>query len=92
MPRSGAFDRGALALANRLVGNPGDAAGLEVTFGGLVVQLRDAATVAVTGAVCPGLDWATAVTLAAGTVLRLGTPPVGLRSYLAVRGGVDVPP
>jgi len=29
--------------------------------------------------------------VAPGSVLRLGTPPYGLRSYLAVRGGVDVP-
>ena len=38
--RSGAADRGALRLANRLVGNPEDAAALEVTFGGLAVAGR----------------------------------------------------
>ena len=90
--RSGAFDRGALRLANRLVGNPEGCAALETTLGGLVIRLGDAATVALTGAVCAGLDAGVAVTLPAGSVLRLGVPPQGLRSYLAVRGGVDVAP
>ena len=90
VPRSGAFDRAALALANRLVGNPVDAAGLEVTFGGLVITVRDAATVAITGAVSPGADWGTALSLHAGATLRLGPPGSGLRSYVAIRGGLDV--
>jgi len=90
VPRSGAFDRAALSLANRLVGNPVDAAGLEVTYGGLVIVVRDAATVAITGAVCPGADWGTALSLDAGAALRLGPPRSGLRSYVAIRGGVDV--
>ena len=38
VPRSGAADRRALRLANRLVANPVDAAGIEVLFGGLVVR------------------------------------------------------
>jgi biotin-dependent carboxylase-like uncharacterized protein len=92
VPRSGAFDRGALRRANRLVGNAEGHAALEVTLGGLTVRFLDAATVALTGAACPGLDPGVAVTLAAGTVLRLGVPRHGLRSYLAVRGGLDVPP
>lgn len=90
--RAGAFDRAALRLANRLVGNVEGAAGIEVTFGGLALRLHRAVTVALTGAPCPGLDSGRAHTLAAGTVLRLGTPPTGARSYLAVRGGVAVPP
>ena len=38
VPRSGAFDRAALRLANRLAGNPAGAAGLETTFGGLALR------------------------------------------------------
>lgn len=87
--RSGAFDRGALALANRLVGNRPDAVAIEATLGGLALRLHDAATVALTGAACTGLEWGAARTLAAGTTLRLGPPGTGLRSYLAVRGGID---
>ena len=92
VPRSGAFDRGALRLANRLVGNPDGAAGIELTLGGLALRFADPATVALTGAACPGApDHDAPVSLPAGAVLRLGTPARGLRSYLAVRGGLAVP-
>ena len=86
--RAGAFDRGALRLANRLVGNPAEAAGLELTLGEVRLRVRDAVTLALTGARRAGIDWATAVSVPAGTLLRLHVPPAGLRSYLAVRGGV----
>lgn len=89
--RSGAFDRAALHLANRLVGNPPDAAALEITFGGVELVVLDAATLALTGAPCPGLDPAVAVSLPAGARVRLGRPSTGLRSYLAVRGGFAPP-
>ena len=89
--RSGAADQAALALANRLVGNPLDAAAIEVTLGGLVLRAHRAVTVALTGAACPGpLGWGVAVTIRAGAVIELGVPPTQLRSYLAVRGGIDV--
>jgi biotin-dependent carboxylase-like uncharacterized protein len=91
VPSSGGFDRRALRLANRLVGNAEDAAVIEVTLGGLAITARDAVTVALTGAVCSGLDWGTPVTVPAGRTVRLGSPATGLRSYLAVRGGVEVP-
>jgi biotin-dependent carboxylase-like uncharacterized protein len=90
VPRSGAFDRGAARLANRLVGNDPAAATLEITLGGLAVRALDAATIAITGAVCPGFDWGATVTVRSGAVVRLGTPRRGLRSYLAVRGGFAV--
>jgi biotin-dependent carboxylase-like uncharacterized protein len=89
--RSGAFDRAALRLANRLVGNPDDAAAIEVTLGGLELRLADPVTVALSGAVCPGApDWGVAVSRPAGAAIRLGSPAQGLRSYLAVRGGLAV--
>ncbi|WP_151773253.1 biotin-dependent carboxyltransferase family protein [Streptomyces abyssomicinicus] len=90
---SGAADRGSLRLANRLVGNEEGAAGVEVTFGGLSVRARRAVTVAVTGAACPLTTGAmnSVVHLAPGQRLTLGTPVAGLRSYLAVRGGIAVP-
>jgi biotin-dependent carboxylase-like uncharacterized protein len=92
--RSGAADRDALRLANRLVGNEEGAAGGEVTFGGLVVRALRAVTVAVTGAVGPLSVGAvnSVVHLAPGRRLALGTPTAGLRSYLAVRGGITVEP
>jgi biotin-dependent carboxylase-like uncharacterized protein len=95
---SGAADRGALRLANRLVGNDEGAAAVEVTFGGLAVRADRESTVAVTGAPCPTtVDGRAAgvnavVRLPAGSRLHLGAPDRGLRSYLAVRGGIDVEP
>lgn len=96
--RSGAADRAALRLANRLVANPEDAAGIEVVFGGLAVRATTPVTVALTGAPAPAevdgtpVGHRALVDLRSGQVLRLGVPPRGLRSYLAVRGGIDVPP
>jgi biotin-dependent carboxylase-like uncharacterized protein len=90
--RSGVADRASARLANRLVGNPLDAAVLEVTLGGLAVRAEADLLVVTTGARCPGSPHDAPTLLRAGTELRLGTPAAGLRTYLAVRGGVDVPP
>jgi biotin-dependent carboxylase-like uncharacterized protein len=96
--RSGAADRQAAALANRLVGNDAAAAVLEVTVGGLQVRAGRTLLVAVSGAPAPVTvyGWAAPfdapLTLRPGQVLGLGNPAVGLRSYLAVRGGIGVPP
>ncbi len=95
--RSGAADRPAAALANRLVGNDPSAALVEVTAGGLRVRAERTVLVAVTGAPAPlavggrGAPLNAPLTLHPGAELSLGLPPVGLRSYLAVRGGIDVP-
>ncbi len=94
---SGAADRSAADLANRLVGNDAAAAVLEATAGGLQVRAERTVLVALTGApAAVRVDGRPApfdapLTLAAGQVLEFGMPPVGLRTYLAVRGGVDVP-
>jgi biotin-dependent carboxylase-like uncharacterized protein len=90
--RSGACDRASAALANRLVGNPVHAALLEVTFGGLAVRAESDLLVVTTGARCPGAPHAAPIQLRRGQELRLGPPASGLRTYLAVRGGIDVPP
>lgn len=95
--RSGAADPGAFALGNRLVGNPPDAAAIETTLGGLIVRAGARATVAVTGASTSvhvddvAAETDRALPLTAGATLRLGAPEVGLRSYVAIRGGVAVP-
>ena len=91
--RSGAADRASYALANRLVGNPEDAAALEVTFGGLVLRAQSDVLVVTTGARCAG-PWPhlAPMRVRAGDELRLGPPATGLRTYVAVRGGLDVAP
>jgi biotin-dependent carboxylase-like uncharacterized protein len=95
--RSGAADAGALRLANRLVANEEGAAGLEVLLGGLTVRARGDLTVALTGGRGPAwvdgrpVGHEAVLELAAGAELRLGTVTAGLRTYVAVRGGIDVP-
>ncbi|MEU1984726.1 biotin-dependent carboxyltransferase family protein [Nocardia sp. NPDC019395] len=95
---AGAADRGALRLANRLVGNPEDAAGIEVLLGGLVLHAEDTTLVAVTGAPAPAtvdgtpVGHASVLCLAPGESLRLGYTRAGLRSYIGIRGGVDIAP
>jgi biotin-dependent carboxylase-like uncharacterized protein len=88
---SGAADRGSLRLANRLVGNAEDAAALELTYGGLRIRFETAATIALTGAPCAGVAMNGPVRMSAGQELAVGVPSEGLRTYVAVRGGIDVP-
>ncbi|MFI7705152.1 biotin-dependent carboxyltransferase family protein [Nonomuraea sp. NPDC049480] len=100
--RSGAADRGALRLANRLVANPEGAAALEITLGGLAVRAHGDLLIALTGAPCrasvtdatgnnQAIGHRAVERLPDGAVLRLSLPTSGLRTYLAIRGGVDVP-
>jgi biotin-dependent carboxylase-like uncharacterized protein len=98
VPRSGAADAAAAGLANRLVGNDAAAAVLEVTVGGLRVRAERTLLVSVAGAPARvtvdgrAAPFGAPLTLRRGAELALGTPVVGLRTYLAVRGGIDVPP
>jgi biotin-dependent carboxylase-like uncharacterized protein len=82
---SGAADPLALAAANAAVGNPADAAGLEVLHGGLVLRAQGSLSVAVAS----GLD-VVLHELADGELLAVDAGPA-LRHYVAVGGGVDVP-
>ncbi|WP_225846777.1 biotin-dependent carboxyltransferase family protein [Streptomyces sp. HPF1205] len=97
VPRSGALDPPALRLANRLVGNPEGAAGLETTVNGCALRPSRPVVVAVTGAPCAvrvggrPAAWGAPVTVPAGAVLDVGAATHGLRSYVAVAGGVAVP-
>ncbi|MFW2512437.1 biotin-dependent carboxyltransferase family protein [Demequina sp. SO4-13] len=98
VPRSGAVDARAAALANRLVGNDPAAAVLEVTATGCMLRATGPLVVAVTGAPCPVfVGWVPApfgspVRLTGGQTLELGAPAHGMHSYVAVRGGIDVEP
>lgn len=90
--RSGACDRAAHRLANALVGNHPTLATLEVTLGGLTLETAVDVVVATAGARCPGAPHAAPFVLHASQRLTLGQPASGLRTYVAVRGGIDVPP
>jgi biotin-dependent carboxylase-like uncharacterized protein len=95
---SGAADRAAHRLANRLVGNPESAATLEVTMGGLAIRTTEMAWVAVTGAPTSVLIHGqpsashSLLALPPGNRLAVQAPAYGVRNYLAVRGGIMVPP
>ncbi len=95
---SGACDQPAIRLANRIVGNRESAAALEVTIGGLALRFSHSTWVAFTGARAPltvdgrAESFFGPVFAPAGGELRMGLSKEGMRSYLAVRGGVDVPP
>jgi len=96
--RSGAADRRSFMLGARLLGQHTGLAALEVTYGGLSLRARGSVTVVLTGAVAPASIDGTPAPHAAPfllrdqQVLRLAAPGSGLRTYLSVRGGVDVPP
>lgn len=91
---SGAFDRGALRQANALLGNPPDAASIEVLGGGLILHAERDHRIAVTGAFTEVVvdarqaAYGRAIHLASGQTLRLGTPVAGLRTYVGVAGGI----
>jgi biotin-dependent carboxylase-like uncharacterized protein len=97
--RSGAADRRSHTQANRLVANPDDRATIEVTFGGFSARVRGGdVDIAVTGAdtgprVGENMFGTNSIQhVRDGEVISLGAPHSGLRSYLAVRGGIDVTP
>jgi biotin-dependent carboxylase-like uncharacterized protein len=97
VPRSGALDAAALRRANALVGNPPSAAGLETTLLGCALRFATATRVAVTGAVARvRVDRepapAEVIEVPAGSVLDVGRATAGVRSYVAVAGGIDVEP
>ncbi|WP_255794118.1 biotin-dependent carboxyltransferase family protein, partial [Mycobacteroides abscessus] len=97
--RSGAADRSSHSLANRLVANPDNLATIEVTLGGMSFRVIGGdVVVAVTGADTDpsinGIPFGTnsIAQVQDGDVVSLGAPRSGLRSYVAVRGGVSVAP
>src|SRR3989442_14761871 len=87
------MDPVALALANALVGNPVHAAALEITILGPELRFEHVTLVALCGAEFDsGLPRNRPVLLAPGTRLSIGRAARGARAYLAMAGGVDVPP
>jgi urea carboxylase len=104
VPPSGPFDNYSFRLANRLLGNDDDAAGLEITLQGPSLQFSEATDVVIGGAEIPatllggsaGQDGKTlapwqVIHIEAGQTLHLGRISAGARAYLAVAGGVQCP-
>ncbi len=97
VPPSGPMDAYAHRMANRLVGNPDDAAALECTLSGPTLRFNADTVVAVTGAPVPvtldgqPLGMWQSHRVPAGSVLAVGRAEAGCRICVAVGGGLDVP-
>lgn len=100
VPRGGAADPASLAIANALLGNDLDAAGIEITISGPTLRVLSPTTIALAGADFQAHVVEIGIRLTPGTSLRLrpgwalvieGPPTSGARAYLAVPGGVLVP-
>ena len=98
VPHSGAADVPALLAANALVGNAPGAAALETTLTGPSLRFGVPALVAVTGAPAPvkldgrAAPFGAALAVPAGAVLDVGAATSGVRSYLAIAGGIAAEP
>ena len=98
VPPSGPMDDLSFRLANRAVGNPEGAPALEITVSGPTLKFNTTATICLTGALMAAavdgrpVPLAVPVSLSPGQTLRMGgIEGAGCRSYLAIRGGFDVP-
>lgn len=95
LTEGGPMDFRSFALANRLVGNDVDTAALEITLGGLIIECMSPATIAVTGAFCPLTINGKSEKLwrshhvRTGDIIEIGFAALGVRSYLAVNGGIQ---
>lgn len=97
VPRAGAADGPSLQAANARVGNPAGAGALETTLAGPTLRFPAGGLVAVTGADAPvTVDGAPVgafpVPVPPGSVLAVGVARRGVRSYVAMAGGVALPP
>lgn len=99
VPVGGAADPGALAAANRLVGNAEDAAALEITLAGPTLRFPVGAVVAITGARFGArrgsgapVAWDETLVMQPGETLALEAADEGCRCWLGVEGGIMVPP
>ena len=98
VPPSGPMDSLAFRAANRLVGNPESAAGLEIAVTGPTLRFAGETLIALTGADFgatldsrPIQRW-TATRVSADSLLELPkSPTTGARAYLAIAGGIEVP-
>jgi urea carboxylase len=92
VPPSGPIDDKAFRIANEIVGNAPDAAGLEMSLIGPVLKFHSDAVVAATGADMGVARWQP-IHVKAGETLRFRpVEGAGARGYLAIRGGIDIPP
>ncbi len=97
MPPAGAMDQFSFRVGNILVGNEHDAAALEITFAGPVIEATEEAVVAVTGAdLSVDLNgtrvprWVTH-RVSPGDRIAFGEAERGVRAYFCISGGIAIP-
>ncbi|MCU1682461.1 MAG: urea carboxylase [Amycolatopsis sp.] len=97
VPPNGPMDDRSFRLGNTALGNPEGAAGLECTVDGVKLRFTRETEVCVTGApartIVDGVEYPqwTPILVPAGGTVDVGVSESGLRSYVLVRGGIDVP-
>lgn len=96
----GPLDNQAFQWANRLCGNAPEmnATAIEISIGGLMLKVEADTSIALTGANMPLKinqravnSWQT-LRVKAGDKIELGYATQGVRAYLAVAGGFNIPP
>jgi urea carboxylase len=98
VPPSGPFDAYSFQLGNRLLENPQNAAGLEITLNGPTLRFNNQTAIVLAGAAMhatlddrPAPFWQV-LPIQAGQTLKLGkVSAAGARSYLLVQGGIQCP-
>ena len=97
VPVAGAMDSFSAIVANRLAGNPDNAALLELTLKGPELRFEQDSVIAITGAdLSPTINGSSvplweSIAIQRGSRLSFGKPQSGSRAYLAIAGGIEVP-
>lgn len=97
VPPCGAMDDYSFRIGNAILGNSLDCAGIELTMRGGTYKFRTAVTFCITGAdMSAKLDdepipMYECITAKAGQILSFGQAEKGMRTYITIAGGIDVP-
>lgn len=96
VPPSGPMDAYSFRLANRIVGNHYKAPAIEITLNGPSILFHHETVIALTGGEVPiklngkDVEMYQPIAVTRGDKLQIGKLITGCRSYLAIRGGIDV--
>lgn len=96
VPPSGPMDSYSFRLANQIVGNHGKAPAIEITLNGPSILFHHETIISITGGEVPctlnneSINMYEPISIKRGDKLTIGKLVTGCRSYLAIRGGIDV--
>jgi len=98
VPPCGPMDDQSFRFGNDLLGNNITAPGLEMTLNGATLRFRSSTRICLTGARMQAyldqeeVSWNQVLTIQAGSTLHIGSLlDAGMRSYLLIAGGFDIP-